>query len=298
MRLRYYILALSIILAVLISDHIPVFADTGPKPTLDITVVNPDGSSYFLDLLGREAEYGYFGATDENKEYDDMHDQPIYKYDKDGWKSILMRTWLLNGKLTGDPVETDKNGKALSMKHSFGYVGVPKVFKIIVQKSDGTLQVSDIIQNRYFNTHVKYDMKNNKVLSVSGDILKSGVKFDSRFFKDYLIRLVFTLIIEILIAIPFFYRKFRKRILVIAAVNILTQTLLTIEMQFNYPILHTMPFNTGYFAVLMIGEILVFFAEYSAYLKIFGMSEKRRIAAYTLVANLASFIAGFVVLLV
>lgn len=294
MRLRNCIIALSFVLIVFISNYSVVFADIGPKPTLEIRVVNLNDSNYYLDLLGKE-EYGYFGATDGNKEYDNMHDQPIYKYDIDGWKAIQMRTWLLYGKLTGDPVETDNNGKVLSMRHSFRYVGVPKVFKIIIQKSDGTVQVSDIIHNNYFNAHVKFDMQNNKILSISGNILKSGVGQNGEFFKDYLLRVLLTLVIEILIAIPFFYRKL-KRIPIIAGVNVVTQTLLTIGMLFDYPILHTMPFNTGYFAVLIIGEILVFLVEYLAYLKMFGTAEKRKIAVYTLSANLASVIAGFVVL--
>lgn len=299
-KLKTIVLACSIMLALIfvlfiLNYHI-VYADTGPKPTLEITVVNLDDSNYYLDLLGKEGEYGYFGATDGNKDYDDMHDQPIYKYDLDGWKAIHMRTWVLNGKLTGDIAETDKNGKVLSMSHSFGYVGVPKVFKIIVQKPDGTVQVSDIIHNNYFNAHVKYDMKNNIVLSISGNVLKESVELNGKFFMDYLLRVLLTLVIEILIAIPFFYRKL-KRIPIIAGVNLITQTLLTIGMIFDYPILHTMPFNTGYFMVLIIGEILVFLAEYLVYLKVFGVSEKRKIAVYTLLANLVSFIAGFIMVL-
>lgn len=270
-------------------------ADSGPKPTLEITVINPQDSTYYLDLLGKEGEYGYFDATKGNQEYDNMHDQPIYKYNKDGWKAIHMRTWVLNGKLTGDPVEKDKSGKVLTMKHTFGYVGVPHKFKIIIQKSDGTIQVSDTIQNGYFNAHVKYDMKTNQVLSVSGNILKNGVEFNGEFLKGYLTRILLTLIIEIFFAIPFFYNK-AKRLLIIAGVNIITQTFLTFAMIFNYPVLHKMPFNTGYLVVLLICEVLVFLAEYAAYLKLFGKAEKRQIAAYTFIANVASIVAGFVII--
>ncbi len=294
MRLKYCITGLSCILLFFILNCGIVFADSGPKPTLEITVVNLDDSNYYLDLLGNDAEYSCFIAANEWEEYKSMYDQPIYKYDKDGWKAILMRTWLLNGKLTGKPAETDNNGNVLSMKHSFGYVGVPKVFKIIIQKSDGTVQVSDIIHNNHFNAHVKYDMGNNKVLSVSGNVLKKGVELNSKFFMDYLWRVILTLVIELLIAIPFFYRK-KKRIVIIAGVNLVTQTLLTFGMIFDYPLLYKMPFNTGYFLVLMIGELLVFFAEYIAYLKLFGKTEKRRIAIYTLLANLASIAAGFAI---
>ncbi|ACL77525.1 hypothetical protein [Ruminiclostridium cellulolyticum] len=292
MKLRKHIVFVFIIVF-FISNYNTVNADTGPKPTLEITVVNPQDSSYYLDLLGKDGEY--LNATDGNKEYDNMHDQPIYKYNKDGWKAIHMRTWLLNGKLTGDPVEKDTNGKVLTMRHSFGYVGVPEVFKIIIQKSDGTIQVSDIIHNTYFNAYVKYDMKTNKVLSVRGNILQGGIKFGDEFFKYYMIRLLVTLILEVFFAIPFFYLK-AKRLLIIVGVNIITQTLLTFGMIFDYPILHKMPFNMGYLTVLAIGEVLVFLAEYLAYIKLFGKADKREIAAYTFVANAASMIAGFVIL--
>ncbi len=286
---------LLLMFVIFIFSYSTVNADSGPKPTLEITVVNPQDSSYYLDLLGKEGEYGYFDATNGNEKYNNMHDQPIYKYNKDGWKAIHMRTWVLNGKLTGDPVEKDKNRKVLTMRHSFGYVGIPHKFKIIIQKSDGTIQVSDIIRNGYFNAHVEYDMKTNQILSVSGNILKNGIKLDKEFFNDYLIRLLLTLIIEVFFAIPFFYNK-AKRLLIIAGVNIVTQTFLTFAMIFNYPILHKMPFNTGYIVVLLIGEILVFIAEYAAYLKLFGKAEKRQIAAYTFIANAASIAAGLVII--
>ncbi len=290
---KYIILLMMFVMFILCYGT--VNADTGPKPTLEITVINPEDSSYYLDLLGKEGEYGYFEATNGNEEYDNMHDQPIYKYNKDGWKAIHMRTWVLNGKLTGDPAEKDKNGKVLTMKHSFGYVGVPQKFKIIIQKSDGTIQVSDIIRNGYFNARVKYDMKTNQVLSVRGNILKNGAKLDKEFLKDYLVRLLLTLIIEVFLAIPFFYSK-PKRLLLIAVVNIITQTFLTIAMLFNYPFMSNMPFNTGYLAVLAIGEVLVFLAEYLIYVKLFGKEEKIQIAAYTLIANAVSIAAGFIMI--
>jgi hypothetical protein len=289
------LLAVCIIFIIFGSVVNPVFADSGPKPTLEIVVENLNDSNYYLDLLGKEGEYGYFDATHGNEEYDNMHDQPIYKYDTDGWKAIHMRTWVLNGKLTGEPFETDKSGNVISMKHSFGYVGVPKEFKIIIQRSDGSLQISDIIHNNHFNSIVHYDMKQNKVLSVRGNILKKDIEFDSKFSRDYFVRVMLTLLIEILIAVPFFYKHLR-RILIIAAINFLTQTLLTAGMTIDYPIIHLFPFNTGYYAVLVIGEILVFIAEYLLYLKLFGKSEKRKIAEYTVIANLASFIAGFIII--
>jgi hypothetical protein len=138
-------------------------------------------------------------------------------------------------------------------------------------------------------------MKQNKVLSVRGNILKKDIEFDSKFSRDYFVRVMLTLLIEILIAVPFFYKHLR-RILIIAAINFLTQTLLTAGMTIDYPIIHLFPFNTGYYAVLVIGEILVFIAEYLLYLKLFGKSEKRKIAEYTVIANLASFIAGFIII--
>ncbi|MCX7920851.1 MAG: hypothetical protein N3B21_02320 [Clostridia bacterium] len=293
-RMQHLLIPFFIIMVFVFNQNI-VRADTGPKPTLDIIVENLSDHNYYLDLLGKSGEYGYFEATDGNKEYDSLHNQPIYKYDVDGWKAISMRTWLLSGKLIGETSEIDKNGKVLSMKHSFGYVGVPKVFKIIIQKSNGTLQVSDIITNNNFNTVVYYDMKQNKVLHVSGNIFQKGVDFNSKFFQEYLLRIVITLIVEMLIAIPFFYRTL-WRFAIIAIVNFATQTLLTIGMIFDYSILHTMPFNTGYFVVLLIGEILVLLTEYLLYLKFFGKDLKWKIAVYTVIANLISCITGFLII--
>lgn len=66
---------------------------------------NIGDDNYYLDLFGKEGKYSYFGATDGDKEYNHLHGQPIYKYKKEGWMAIHVRTWVLNSKLTGDPVE-------------------------------------------------------------------------------------------------------------------------------------------------------------------------------------------------
>lgn len=293
-NIKFRILIITLLLSFVVCDR-SILADTGPKPTMDIYVHNAEESNYYLDLLGKVDEYGYFDATDGNKEYDNLHDEPIYQYEVEGWKAIHMRTWVLNGKLTGEVVERDENGKVIRMKHSFGYVGVPKRFKIIIQKSNGKLQVSEIITNNNFNAVVNYDMKENRVIAITGSniVEKYGISNLSDGLYDYLKRILATLAIELLIAIFFGYRSLKK-ISMIALVNFITQTLLTLLFISLYAVFNDFFSENGYAALLLLGEIIVIIIEYLIYCKLFRQEEKTKLRDYTLAANIASIFIGFI----
>lgn len=293
-NIKFRILIITLLLSFVVCDR-SILADTGPKPTMDIYVHNAEESNYYLDLLGKVDEYGYFDATDGNKEYDNLHDEPIYQYEVEGWKAIHMRTWVLNGKLTGEVVERDENGKVIRMKHSFGYVGVPKRFKIIIQKSNGKLQVSEIITNNHFNAVVNYDMKENRVIAITGSniVEKYGISNLSDGLYDYLKRILATLAIELLIAIFFGYRSLKK-ISMIALVNFITQTLLTLLFISLYAVFNDFFSENGYAALLLLGEIIVIIIEYLIYCKLFRQEEKTKLRDYTLAANIASIFIGFI----
>jgi hypothetical protein len=293
--LKHFILA-AIIMAVSIAGSITAKADIGPKPTLDIYVENVKDSNYYLDLLGKVGEYGYFDSTNGNEAYNHLHNEPIYKYEADGWKAIHMRTWVLFGELQGEVLQRNEAGKSVKLKHSFSYMGVPKQFKIIIQHSDGTLQVSDIINNNYFNAVVRYDAGENKVLSVTGLGGPKEIRnlMETRGVSDYLKRLILTLFIEIIIALFFGYRALKK-LSIIGAANFITQTLLTFLFILGYNMVSKLSGNAGYFILLILGEVLVIALEYFAYSRTFGKVEVRKVLIYTLVANAASILAGFVI---
>lgn len=295
-RARYGILMI-ILMILFLAGGVHVHADTGPKPTLDIFVENVEDSNYYLDLLGKEGEYGYFEATHGNDEYNHLHNEPIYNYAIDGWKAIHMRTWVLSGKLAGQPVEKNDNSKITKMKHSFGYVGVPKRFKIIIQKPGGALQISSEIINNHFNAVVRYDMRENKVISITGS---NDIQINKEFIKgftglsDYLKRLLITLTAEILIALSFSYSSMNK-IKVIGITNVITQTMLTLIFIAFYGVAGKLFNNAGYLILLILGETIVLLMEYLIYNRAIE-KYRMRVFMYTLIANAASFTAGVLML--
>lgn len=113
---------------------ISVFADLGPKPTLDIVVNGVPEGKYYLDLLSKSDNLTYDKLNSKySEEYKSM---PLYKYNEDGWLATHIREYLLFGTLEG------KSDGVTPKYHNFTYFGVPKLFKVIIQLESGELFVS------------------------------------------------------------------------------------------------------------------------------------------------------------
>ncbi|MTI69842.1 MAG: hypothetical protein FH751_06285 [Firmicutes bacterium] len=247
------------------------FADAGPKPTLTIYVKNFASQDYYLDLLGKEGEYNYFYATDGNEKYDLMKDIPLYKYDKNGWKAIHMRTWLLRGNLKGN-YDKEKG----MMVHKFSYVGVPKKFKIIIQKENGDLQISKKIINRHFNSYVYYDMKTNTYE------IYNNYRFN---ILSTILLIVFTLLIEVIVALLFRFNKWK----VIIIINLITQIYLNLALY-----IFDGMFIYDYFYILI--EVSIIIIEYLLYKRVVNDISNKKIFGYVLVANILSFLLGYIMI--
>ena len=261
---------------------IKVNADMGPKPSLTIYVENYKNSNYYLDLLGKEGEYGY-NTPDGNKRYDSMHDIPIYNYNKDGWKAIHMRTWLLFGDLVGK--YDDKSGK---MVHEFSYIGVPKKFKIIVQKDDGSLQVSKVITNNYFYSEVNYDMSKN-TYTIKGTVEKHfSINKNSLLPDNFFTRCLFTIVIELLLGLYLFKIK-NWKIIIIA--NLITQIILNLVVKM-FATYSPLEFLLSY----IILENLIVLIEFIIYAACIKNIRKRKLFLFSFVANLSTLLLGMLLL--
>ncbi len=87
-----------------------------------------------------------------------------------------------------------------------------------------------------------------------------------------LARMALSIAVETLLALPFRLRPLWK----IAVVNLITQILL-VALMFSG--------SAVYYAALFMGEIVVYLAEFVAYLSLFHGVSRRKIAVYTLLAN-------------
>lgn len=246
-----------------------VYADSGPKPTITIYVQNYDNKNYFLDLLGQEGNYGYFDATGPNQKYKSMNDTPIYKYNENGWKAIHMRTELLNGDLVGT-----YEAKSDEIVHKFSYIGVPKMFKIIIQKEDGSLQVSKSINANYFNTAVIYDMSKNTFTIRNAGLLPN----------NFIIRCLFTIVMELLLAFLVFGINNWK---VISLTNVVTQLILNLALRVFF---RWSSFNFGIMYIII--EVLIVIFEFYIYFKLIKNISKRKLLIFSFTANSITFLLG------
>ena len=103
-----------------------VFADEGPKPSIDVTIKNLNTKNYILDLFvydkeNAEKDEGPSVFGDPGLTEDEI--QQLYKLNYDGWVSASTRA--------GRIIFSDCKGNA-DYHNSFGYFGTPEVYKIVI----------------------------------------------------------------------------------------------------------------------------------------------------------------------
>ncbi len=281
-KLLFAVIIQIIIITVFIST---ANADVGPKPSLKIIVHGIDTDEYWLDLLVKDdSNHSWLELT--SKERDRVSKLVEYK-DKEGFRpALLVGTSVpISGNIHG---EKQSDG---SYVHKFGYIGVPKIFKIAILKNDGTLIISDIVERKQFQSVMKYDLKN---VDISEEVLLSAGQISEKIpwidvALGFAVRLITTLVIEILIAVMIgFTLKNSFKILFIT--NSVTQIILNcIVLFFNA--------TNGLFAgvfVFIIAELFILILEIMIYFKLLTEKSKSWRIIYAILANIISFVAGFI----
>jgi hypothetical protein len=138
-----------------------VWADIGPKPSIDIRMTSVPDQPYYMDLLAPPDEQGDWKWLEENakeeelfQHYDAKMLEVLREYELDGWKPLM--TTGASGRLTGD-VESWMVSEEGTARHSFGYFGTPSVFRIIVVTEDLQVTVSDVIERKGMQVQVDFD---------------------------------------------------------------------------------------------------------------------------------------------
>jgi len=289
MKNNYLIKAISFFLfLVLIVPffNINVLADTGPKPSVQIDVLGLNNRKCFATLLSKYESNGPNRAWDGKDEHINS-----YSIDREIWEAFVNYKdsdgyYFLQ--VGFDISETEK----ISWRYY-----PPNPFKILLYFPETDTYLSSGIYERYaFDSYYTVSITDMTETNVSVIIVEKSYDYFSEII-GLLFRVVITVIIEIIIALAFGFRK-KNQLLFLLKVNVLTQIVL------NF-LLNYINYKSGSFYFLLnyvLFEIIVFVIEavlYSSHLRKINEVEqiiegsfktkKRFYVIYALVANVVSF---------
>ena len=281
---------------------LPIFAhaDVGPKPKIVVDFKDLEGQNYYATLLSQETNTGPWGVAD-------TEDSPRSEGEEDMIRWKFQKYEDFSGFHFIGYFEHSSETHTLSWTYY-----PPKVFKVLLYFPDTDSFISSenfyktYAFDSYFNATVE-----NFVVSSNSVYGKITVISSSKYFSELFFRMLFTIFIEILIAIAFGFRK-KHHMLVIVLTNIVTQIALNIGLAAL-----ELPLNPGKFVIVYIVyiffETIVFAAEafvYSRYLRekestssslkestnyVEEKSPLSKVVLYAFIANAASFILGIIV---
>lgn len=151
------LLIITIVALLVFNDN--VYADIGPKPTIDVIVENAKSTDYELDLLVYRDDWEEYIKEMDQEQYNKLSEvqKQLYNYDDNNWKAgSLHITTLWKYR------ETDH-------KWNFSYLGVPTDFKVIIMYADGETRVSEEMHRNTFDMTIKVDANTMKTKSSSSN---------------------------------------------------------------------------------------------------------------------------------
>lgn len=253
----------------------PARADIGPKPELTITVVNAPEGELYLDLLtqGEPAEHPYPNDLDK---YDPALLEKLRTLEGGGW--VLAYSTGADGKA---PVFGDLRPGA-DGDWRFSYVGLPETFRVAAATADGA-KAADGPYTRQFVSHIVYDWQANTV--------RDATPAAARFFIRLAATLLPTLIVEGVIFWLFGFRE-RRSWLVFTVVNVATQAGLHLAVGSTLTMSGWHFLN--YFLLMLIPELIIWAVEAAAFACLVHEHDRYQRVGCALLANIASFAAGFI----
>ena len=219
---------LILLTAVLISDapQVTVYADTGPKPSINVEVIGIEGE-YYLDLLvNKPINSAYLDDiySELNVEFVEYADALMAFRNPNSHKY-----WILDGSrpmVNGENLSLTEEGSI-----SFTYM-VPTNFRIVIIKQNKDIIVTSQVTRTQFYSNMVLDLTNNvslvegetNIYEFTGSVIEVGA-VEGRVL-GFLYRLFITLAVELLIAIFIFKITKKQAIKIIIIANILTQIML------------------------------------------------------------------------
>ena len=265
---------------------VSALADSGPKAQLTVKVENAPSELYYLDLLA-EGEYEHEGDSD----FSSLSDEERAALDADmlaalraavpdGWHACLAQG--VNGPpIWGDLVGEDAgNGTQL---HTFGYVGVPDTYRILIVTKSGESWVSDTLHRATLQSSVTVDWA-----AKTADAPSAAMAYALQF----LCTLLPTLLIEGLLLFAFGYRS-KRSWRVFLLVNLVTQGAFAVYLAvilLNHGV-------SGWSLLFYIPiEIIITAVELLCYRRLLTEKGKGRATGYAIVANVHSATVGLLLI--
>ncbi len=273
MRKRGYFIYI-VLFCLLVTAPITVLADMGPKPSVVIAFEGLENEEYYVTLLSESDSTGPWSLGNDYYEYMGNRSafQKFSEYQDAGGYYFLS--------YMEDCSEDD----------TFEWTYYPpSPFKILIYfpEQDTFLAPEGIYERYAFDSYYTVTVSEEKVVV---DTCKS---YDySMELLSLLARVLATIVIEVLLALAFGYRR-KKPLVIITVTNIFTQVLLNI-------LLNVINYQSGQYAFVfhyVWMEIVVFFIEALVYDKLIGREneitkKKYRPYWYAAVANIVSFLLG------
>lgn len=249
-------------------------ADMGPKASVQIDIEGLEGEKYYMTLLSKKDSSGPWGTT-----WSSQSEEAGY-YALKNYQDTDQYYFL------GYFQECTETNQFNWSYHP------PENFKILIYLPEYQKYIVSSKAYTQYAFHSSYFMK----IGNKNEILEFNRDYDFRIdFIGFVFRLFSTLIIEILLAIPFGYLQ-KKSVKVIAFTNLITQIILNISLgvcvysigEWAY-ILCYLPMELGIFVIEGIAYSILFPAHVKEkqthfYLKVW---------CYALLANVLSFFAGY-----
>lgn len=264
---------------------ITAFADMGPKEQLVVKVIHPPQEPYVLDLLAEgepvdrstmseeefRAELKSLGLTDASLYYALISKVPS------GWRACLAQPY-------GPPIWGNLVGRSDgdTMLHTFGYVGVPATYRILIVTESGESWMSDTLTREVLQSSVTVDWS---AKTAETPPVWTG------YLLQFLATFLPTILIEGFVLFLFRYRQKRSWV-VFGGVNLITQGALAAALSIN-AMQHGV--GWGFFSLFLLAELVVVIVESVAYMVLSKERSKKRAVVYGITANVASAAIGWLI---
>lgn len=245
-------------------------ADTGPKPSLTVRLLNAPDEPYYLDLLAPGGGGNGLSGQELAELDQDMLAELIGSV-PEGWHACITQggNVPIFGELTSD-----------DGVHYFSYLGVPDTYRILVVTRSGEIWSSNTLERKVLQGSVTVDWETKQTLQP---------KVWVGYVLQFLSTLLPTLIIEFALLLLFRF-DLRQNFVTFLWVNLLTQGLLALFTSVQ-------ALNNGvssWFVFWFIPlELVIALAEAVLYMKLLRGHTPLRAFAYGMTANAASALIGW-----
>jgi len=272
-----------------------VSADMGPKPTA------------VIEVLGINEGYAFDLMVYENNPVDvltstEIDEQISYNYYTDTFPAILNGYQDADGYASYTLYTTIPHVIRQEDTNTFyiGYFRAPDVFKIAIVTESNNVYVSNVITKTLFSARFTYDFSTDTVIEQAlsttntfypgvGDVSENIPVLTT--ILTALLGVVITLAIEVGLLFIAQYRE-KKTYMIVLWTNIATQLILNLFV--FYGILVWSIF--GGIGILLLGEVIVLVIEMIVYQKMFEERQWLKPIPYAILANLLSFVLGWLIL--